>query len=275
MKTIVAATNFSEDSFNAVKYAADMACVTGTDLLMVHICPYPVVVTEAPAAFYGIEELVANAEQEMRLLKEKIAARSGDRIKITTLVKEGDIIEGIDEACASVNTYVVVIGRSDKSEFQRFLLGSKTVSATRQLSWPLVTVPAGVHFGGIRNIGVACDFRHVIETLPANEIKSIIKEYGAKLHVLHVSHETADAFSSRTIEESGWFQDLLGELHPQYHFINGDDTEAGIIDFADKNELDMLIVIPKKHDLVGKVFKHSHSRQLVLHAHVPIMAIHE
>jgi nucleotide-binding universal stress UspA family protein len=275
MKTIVAATNFSEDSVNAVRYAADMACVTGTDLLLVHVCPYPVVITEAPSAFYSVEEMVQNAEREIRLLKEKMQAGTGERISITTLVKEGDIVDGIDEACASVNTYLVVIGRSEKSEFRRFLQGTKTGTALKQLSWPLVTVPQGVLFAGIRNIGVACDFREVTETLPADEIKCMVKTFGAALHVLHVSHAAADTFSSRTVKESGWFHELMADAHPQYHFIYGDNTEAGIIEFADKNKIDMLIVIPKKHDLMGKVFKHSHSRALVLHAHTPVMAIHE
>jgi nucleotide-binding universal stress UspA family protein len=275
MKTIVAPTDFSKDSVNAVNYAADMACITGTDLLLVHVCPYPVAVNEVQVAFYNMDEMMAEAQRQLDQLKDKMIMRTGERIRVSTMVKQGDIIEGIKECCLGANTYAVVMGRSEMGKFERFLLGTRTVSAMKHLSWPLIAVPPMARFEGIRNIGIACDFREVIETLPVEEIKSIVKEMKANLHVLHVSAETGDSFSSRTIEESGWFQDLLGDLQPRYHFIKGNVAEADIIDFADKHHLDLLIIIPKKHDLVGRIFGHSHSRQLVLHAHVPVMAIHE
>lgn len=275
MKTIVTPTDFSAISLNAVNYAADLACVICTDLSLIHVCPIPLALSEVPVPAYSITELVADAGEQMKLLKEKIMYRTGERIKINTEVKQGDVVSGIDDYCASVNPYAVVMGTESAGVLERFLHGGKTISAMRKLSWPLIVVPPDVKFASLRKIGLACDLKKVAETIPVKEIKSLVKEFQAEFHVLHVSTESGNSFRDETVKESGWLQDILGELNPQYHFINDTDIEKAVNEFAEKNNLDLLIVIPKKHNLISKIFKHSHSKRLVLHTHVPVMAIHE
>ncbi len=276
MKTIIAPTDFSAASLNAVNYAADMACVIGTGLSLLHVCPIPVSFTDVPAPAYSTAELVANAEEQMKVLAENILHRTKDRIKITTGVKQGDVVLGIDELCHNVNPYAVVMATESNSVFERFLFGGKTINAVRQLAWPLIVVPPTVQFTSIKKIGLACDLKNVIDTIPIKEIKDLVKEFNAQLHVLHANSQADGALTAQTVEESGWLQEILGDLNPEYHFIKGgDDIEKSINDFAEKNNLDLLIVIPKKHSLINKIFQHSHAKQLVLHAHIPVMAIHE
>jgi len=274
MKTIVAATDFSDASLDAVNYAADLACLIQTDLLIVHVCAFPVVITAIPS-YFTMEERLANAADQIEKLKDAVMARTKGMLKITTVVKQGDITEQINECCISQKTYAIVMGRTDMSVFERFILGSRTVAAVKKLAYPVITVPAGVQLQTIKNVGIACDFRNIIETLPVQEIKALFRELKATLHVLHVSNAADDAFSSRTIEQSAWFQELLGELTPRYHFIKAPDADRAIIELTGKLQLDLLIIIPKKHDMADNLFTHSHSRQLVLHAHVPVMSIHD
>jgi nucleotide-binding universal stress UspA family protein len=276
MKTIIAPTDFSAASLNAVNYAADMACVIGTNLSLLHVCPIPVSLSDVPSPAYSTAELVADAEEQMKLIKENILYRTKDSLKITTAIKQGDVVLAIDEHCHTINPYAVVMATESNAAFERFLFGGKTINAVRQLAWPLIVVPPNVKFTSLKKIGLACDLKNVIDTIPVKEIKNLVKEFHARLHVLHASSEVDGALTAETVEETGWLQEILGELNPEYHFIKGgDDIEQSINDFAEKNNLDLLIVIPKKHNLISKIFKHSHAKQLVLHAHVPVMAIHE
>ena len=275
MKTIVVPVDFTQGSLNGLNYAADLASAIGGNLLMLHVCPLPTVLTDTPVVPYNLEELVEDAERKLASLKEKIRERTGDSIKITTMVKEGDLMANLEESCSSASTYAVVMGRNNASASDRLLFGSSVVRGLKKLGVALIIVPPGSLFSGIRNIGVASDFREVIDTLPSDEIKRIVNALKANLHVLHVSKDSADALNAGTIEESGWFQDLLGDLKPVYHFIRGANVDQEIIKYADEHKLDLLIVIPKKHGLLEKIIEHSHSKQLVLHAHVPVLAIQQ
>lgn len=275
MKTIVVPVDFSTISLNAANYAADMSCVLGTNLALLYVCPLPVILSEVPVQPISMEEMIANGEKEISALKEKLEARVGDRIKIFTQVEEGDTVAGIDAYCKSIRPYAVVMGSESLGAIERALMGGKTIDAMKKLHWPLLVIPPNVKFASIRKIGLACDFRKVVETIPVKEIKNLVREFNAELHVLHVSHHPGDTFSAQTIEESEWVAEMLGELNPKYDFIRDSDIEKGIADFAEKNNLDLLITIPKKHSLASQLFQHSHSTRLVLHTHVPVLAIHE
>jgi hypothetical protein len=69
-------------------------------------------------------------------------------------------------------------------------------------------------------------------------------------------------------------QTLLGELNPTYHFIEEEDIEAGINRFAEENNLDLLITIPKKHRFIEDIFKRSSTKHLLKGARVPVVGMH-
>ncbi len=277
MKTIVAATDFSAISLNAAFYAADMACVVNTDLTLIHVCPFPIALTvgEVATPVYSIDEMLEDAEEKLKELKESINGKIGSGITIHTEVRQGDVVTQIREYCLTQDIYALVMGAESGSAWERMFFGAKAISALRQFTWPLIIVPPDMKFKTLRKIGLACDFRKVIETLPLKEIRGLIEKFHAELHVLHVSMESGDSFDVETVEESGWLQDMIGDLKPRYHFLKGKEIEKVLVEFSETLQLDLLIVIPKKHSLLNKLFQHSHSKKLVLQSHVPVMAIHE
>lgn len=275
MKSIIAPTDFSAISVNAVLYAADMACATGNSLVLLHVCPPPLVFSEIPASSYPAERTFAEAEQQIEELKESLSIRTGGHIPIITEIRQGNVVDEIGEYCSAHPAYAVVMGAERAGMLERILEGGKTITAINQLSWPLIIIPPEAKFTSIRKIGLACDFRKVVETIPTREIHDLATKFHAELHVLHVSNETGATFSPVTIEESAWLQDIIGDLKPVYHFINGTEIEKEVTAFAHTHNLDMLIVIPKRHNLVERIFGHSHSKRMALHSHIPVLSIHE
>ena len=139
--------------------------------------------------------------------------------------------------------------------------------------WPLITVSPEAKFSSIKNIGLACDFNKVIDTIPADEIKKLVEDFHAKLHILNTGRQKT--YNPEIVFESGMLRELLKDVQAEYHFIPGDDKDQAIIDFAEKNHIDLLVVLPKRHGLFDKLVHKSHSKQLVLHSHVPVMALHK
>lgn len=275
MKTIVVPTDFSDISLNAVKYAADMACTLNTSLSLLHVVGIPKNFLESSPPIYSVSEVVEAAEKELKLLKIEMHVRTHNKIDISIKTIIGEVVSTIDDHCATLNTYAIVMGAEASGSVERILFGGKTVSSLRRLSYPLIVVPDKVEFGGLKKIGLACDFKDVMDSLPIKEIRSLLKATAAELYVLHVSPDNEDSFSKDIDEEALWLQDLIGVFNPKYRFIEGTDVEKEITEFADENKLDLLIVIPKRHNLISKLFHRSHSKQLVLQSHVPVMAIHE
>jgi hypothetical protein len=167
------------------------------------------------------------------------------------------------------------MGAQGAGALERLLWGSNTLSAMKKLSRPLIIVPPDAKFTSIKKIGFACDLKHVAETAPVEEIEDLVKRFGAELHVVHVNTEGGQVYGPEIIDESTLLHEMLDELHPVYHFLNDVNIEVGLSEYAERNKLDLLIVVPKRHSVIDKLFHKSHSKQLVLHTNVPVMSVHE
>jgi nucleotide-binding universal stress UspA family protein len=275
MKTILAPTDFSEVSLNAVNYAAQMAGILGINLTLLYVCPVTLTFTDVPPASFYIEESILNAEKQLIELKAKILKDAVKKVSIKTKVLTGDVVSGIINLCDVIDTYAVVMGADSDNAIDRFLFGGNTIEAIKSLSWPLIIVPSKVHFGRLHKIGLACDFRDVACTVPVNEIIKLVKEFNSELHILHVQTDGRKASDLETANATRWLHNELGALNPKYHFMLSDKIEKSINDFADKNKLEMLIITPKKHGIFNKILKSSKSKNIVLQAHIPVLSIHE
>lgn len=274
MKVIVAPTDFSINSQNAVIYAADMAGALKTELSIIHVYKIPVTLTEISVQQYDAKEIISDAEDKMKKLKKRIATLTKRQITINTELMEGNVTENIEAYCNSVNTSAIVMGSEPESGFERFLFGERTIASMKKFYWPVFIIPRDSTFHGFKKIGLAYDFKEVI-SVPVDEIKNLVTTFNAEFHVLFVNNKSPRLFDAYISEQSGWVHQMFGELDPKYDFIKSEKVDEKITAYAEKNELDLLIIIPEKHDFLCRIFKHSHAKRIVLHTHTPIMTIHE
>src|SRR5688572_13745632 len=99
---IVAPTDFSGVSLNAVNYAADMACMLRVNLILLHVYAVPVAVSEIPVPVLDLNELETDAVRNLNALKEKLLARTGGRIAIHTVVRPGNVLTEIISYCSII-----------------------------------------------------------------------------------------------------------------------------------------------------------------------------
>jgi len=81
--------------------------------------------------------------------------------------------------------------------------------------------------------------------------------------------------SDEKIKESQQVSELLYDLKPAYQTIISGDITNGINWFADKEKIDWMVMIPKKHNLVEKVFGRSQTKELLHHTHLPVLCSNE
>ena len=275
MKQIIVPTDFSASATSAMNYAVEMAKHIGASIHLYHVYQVPVAVSDVPVVIVSVEELKKNAVEQLNYLKKGLEHVNADNpVTITTETVMGNTVDELEELCKRTKPFMVVMGSRGSTGMERILFGSTTLTAIKHLTCPVTVVPPGSSFKGIKKIGFACDFKKVVETTPTQYIKQMMKEFGATLHVLNVDYENKQ-FRPEVPEESLFLHTLLGDLDPQYHFIQNRDIEDGINKFAEENNLDLLITIPKKHTLLEALFRKSSTRQLVFESHVPVMCIHE
>lgn len=275
MKTIIVATDFSPAALNATNYAADMALAIKANLLLFHVYQLPLSVSDTPIVLLSVEELKESAETKLAQLKKDLGHITSDKVEIATESRMGNLSDELEDLCNSHKPFAVVMGTKGHSAMERALFGSNTLSVIKHLTWPVICVPLGKEYGtGIKRVGLACDFDAVKETTPIAAIKGFVKDFGAEMHVLNVDYENRH-FKPDTPLQSELLHKALEEFTPTYHYIENRDIEDGINEFAETNNLDLVITIPKKHKRIADLFKRSSTKQLVFESHVPVMCVHE
>jgi nucleotide-binding universal stress UspA family protein len=274
MKAIIVPTDFSTISNNAMDYAVGLAKETGSSLLLFHAYQVPVSMTDVPIVLVSVEELQKNAETKMADVKKSLEQTTAGSVKIYAETKLGDTVDELEDLCNRIKPFAVVMGTKGATGLERVFFGSTTLTTIKHLSWPVIVVPPDKKYSAIKKIGFACDFREVVETTPAHFIRDFVKEFNAEIHVLNVDSKNAH-FKPETPEQSVLLHTMLEDLNPKYDFIEDENIEAGIEKFAEKNNLDLIITIPKKHKLLEGLFRKSHTKDLVFHSHLPIMCVHE
>jgi len=272
MKTILVATDFSSAALNATNYAADMALAINADLVLLHIYQIPVNYIEMPVAV-NEEYMQQHAEKNINKIKEQLTRKTSGKLNIETEVRMGILFPELKNVCERIKPYTVIIGSQGTTAAERLFFGSHAVYAMTHLMWPLITVPPEANFSSIKKIGLACDFDKVMDTTLINEIKMLVKDFNAELHILNTGKK--DVFKPEVVFESSLLLEILKALKPDYHFITNENTDESIMDFAEKNHIDLLVVFPKRHGLLDNLIHKSHTKRLVLQSHVPVMALHQ
>ena len=110
MKTILAPTDFSMSSLNAVNYAADLALAIKAKLVLLHSIPFPVAVSEISVPGEFIDNMTESGQRDMDELYEKIKSRTNDQLSVATVVSIGTVEQEIEILSSKERPLAIVMG---------------------------------------------------------------------------------------------------------------------------------------------------------------------
>jgi nucleotide-binding universal stress UspA family protein len=261
MKTIVVPTDFSTSAQHATLYAAEIAKAINASVLLLHVYQIPVTMSEFPVLIVSGEELKNNADAGLQKAKEA-AEKAMPGVPFKTESKMGDIVDEIQDSCSKRDVIALVAGTKDMSGFERFLLGNTALTIAKNCNFPVITVQESAPIKIPKRIALAVDND---DKIPAEKIQAFIQLFGAQLHVVHV--ETEDKPSPIHLPDT-----LTGAA---YHSLKEDDVAKGIHNFVEQNSIDLVLILPHKHNLFERIFFKGHTSELISEMPVPVLCISE
>lgn len=273
MKTIVVPTDFTAVSSNAARYALELAEHLHTSVTLLHVYPIPMAFSDVPVPPQVFNALQTDAENFLDEVKMDLDTINHQHIEINTCARPGMFLTGLRECCEDLMPDAVVMSSHGRAGLERLVNGSETSATVTHLPWPLIIVPRGARFKAPKKIAIACDMVDVGTTVPLQLIKRLIRTFQADLHVLHIHRKKS--YAADVIDGTGDLQQMLADLHPSYHFLEGKDVTETVLEFVEKNEIDLLMAFPKKHNLLESIFFKSQSKLMAKETVVPFMTVHE
>lgn len=272
MKNIIVPVDFSPTATNAAEFACNLAAFYGAEVWLYHAYEIPIALSEFAYPVLDIAEMQKAAEHELEVLREHIQSRLRTTIPLHVKAEMNVLQLGLNNFCDEIKPDLVVIGLSGKSSLTRLIVGSNTIRTINDLKYPLLIIPPRAEFIPVRKIGFACDYREIGEKTPVALLKKIVNDFHAELHVLNINKHHSSGVS---LAETYQIDELLKGVKAEYHSVEATEVTEGINWFIDKEKLDWIMMIPKKHRLLDKIFKRSHTTEMVFHTHTPVLCIHE
>lgn len=275
-KRILVPTDFSTAAENALMAAIFLADALKSHIELVHFY-HQLVPTDAigqpvavPAAWdYDAEENAA--KEKLAQIKHQVNLRFPN-VKVTTRVQLGFLGDTLPKVSHFEAIDLIVCGTHGTDKFGELLLGTNTTSVVQHSSIPVLVVPSQASLNQFKNIVLATDFQfedvHVLA-----ETARMVEEMKSLIQVVHMSGNT-----SENVDTLEWFKEMA-ENRTEYPFITYCNLEKeanfeNLDRFLQEQKADMVVMTTKGKNLFERLTKGSLTREMVCHAHTPVLIYH-
>jgi nucleotide-binding universal stress UspA family protein len=261
MKTVIVPVDFSETSVNAAKYAVKfLTGIYGAEMILYHV--------------YDEDNAGSESHQKLQHLNEKL--REISIIKTEILAEKGDnLITPLEKLAMKLEADLVIMGITGRSPIGQSLIGSNTLRMVERNICPVLIIPPGKVYSEVKEIMLASDYSNLEMSIPAKQIKNIVSRLHPNLHIMNTSEEHYVALTEEYKEGKAELAALFEEFRPHFHFLNLDNLQEAINQFAINYKIDIIILVHREESLFSRIFGKSNTKKLAYFSTVPILAVHE
>jgi len=252
MKTILIPTDFSEDAKHACKYGAALAKDMKAEKIILYNAYSLPIASEMTWALMESDTLKRASYEGVNAEKRLMATYTDPSIEIEAISEFGFMAEQIDQLAKDKNVDLVIMGIADSNKLEQALIGSNALTIIHNTNIPVLVVPPNAEWQHVDQIAWACDYKEIEKTAPIDAIKDVLRQTGAKLHVVHneTNHKNYDP---ELVKEDVFVHDVFKTEAPEYALLEGEDMAKNIDGYVKKSRYSMAYFNPERAWLVGEL----------------------
>ncbi|MBL6448772.1 universal stress protein [Fulvivirga sp. 29W222] len=236
MRRILVPTDFSEPSMEAFKMALSIAAINNSEVIVFHAIYIP-----GGAHLSYDPLLLAEFEKDTEKEFEKMKKLSENYKKLHFEMVYDDVLSAVTHMTKKKKIDLVVMGTTGISRVQEMIIGSNTEKIVRNSNVPVMAIHEAIEADTIKNILLPTNLSLKL-TKFIHKVKEVQEFFDATLNILLVNTPSlfnSDAEASSALEE---FVKHYKINNYALHFRNYRSEEKGIIDFANNEPMDMVVI---------------------------------
>ncbi len=265
MKRILVPTDFSANAEKALNYAVQIAKISKAELFLVHA-----------AEAYQVDEDITTSKEKLSLITKSIS--ESEQINCTAGIVADSSVNGILEAISEYQASLVVMGTVGSTGFNERIFGSRTAVVIGKSPVPVLAIPLLSEWKVPKKILVAINNFELSDKL-LRPVITLATVFNSSIQVT-VFTDTDDDFvedfalNERKIID---FRDGLKEKYPELEIhavhLAGLHFRKSLQQWIDDNNIDVLVMLTHKRNLIGSVFNSSMTKKMSYHTNIPLLAI--
>ncbi len=276
MKKVLLPTDFSENAYNAIRYAVQLFKETETQFYLVHAYIPPVYQTEyllqSPAQF-GLGDIIReNAVEKCEAVKTRIE-KEFDNPKHRFIIKVAfnNLVDELLETQENEKADLIIMGTQGATGAKEILFGTNTTQVIRNATCPVIAVPSEFKYTQPKYILFPTDYEIDYEKGQLRQLVDISENHGSSIDVIHVS--SGYDLSEDQLRNKQKLEGILATGHPFFNDLPDQGVIEAINQFKSKKEMDLLVMIRNKHSFFERLFIEPVIKKIGFHIDIPFMVL--
>lgn len=243
MKKIIYTTDYSENSIAALKYAANLGKVMGTDVIVLHVYDPSEQDKEKNARKKHQEKLT-------HFCKDHLGEQFSSSLISVAAIKGNNAPRAILEFVRDLDVSMIVMGACGTSTLKEMFVGSTTKEMTAISPFPVVAVPANHKLFEVKEMMFPSTLEGKdIENL--QELIKILSPIKPEIRVVHVTHKEQEEAEDVLTEFRKKAQDKLSYDHLEYKLIHSPKVYEALKQEIEESKPDMVVIreYPDKNEV--------------------------
>ena len=278
MHNILLPTDFSENAWNAIKFALN--------LFKDQDCTFYILHTYTPA-FYrmdyliggpsfsaipdvGVERALAGLEKTKADIQKGFA---NARHSFKTLSAFNMLTDEINEVSEQKNIDMVIMGTKGATGAKEIFLGTNAVYVIRKSMVPVLVVPEGVHSRQINKILFPTDYWSKYKKDEFSVLTELAKMCRAEVTVLHVKEEYD--LSEKQLDNKDHLDENLGSVAHKFDELKGGLMPDAIMKYIAEDSFDILAMMNRRHSMLEQLLWPQNVERIGFQVKIPFLVIRD
>ncbi len=278
MKTILYATDYSENSVAALHFSYALSKKLNAELMALHVFELPLILASTVSNTYSRKEVRAFADHRKKLISfcTEHLQNEADALNITWKIDQGKpASDGIIENAKDLNVDLIIVGTKGGSPLRKVLLGSNTTALIDSAPCPVLAVPQDADFQGIKKMVYATDFEGV-DIFTIEKMVELAKPFEADVHLVHILSKETDSGE----DQMEWFKGVLrhkvGYEKMRFDLRYGEDVFDTLQNYIGEIEPDVVAMLEREgHSLIKSLTHRNLVKRVKNEGDVPLLIYHK
>lgn len=263
MKKILVPTDFSDNAYQALRYAVRLANHSGAAITLYHVFRS------------GLSERMdgyvrQSAEEQIDELIQRVQSSLEGGASVNGAVIQGEPVDSILNRSAHQSYDLVVMGTEGETGIKGFLVGSVTLEVIRQTVQPVLAIPVNAKLTLPQRLIFALDDQGISSTQVLTPLRKIAAVFDAEVKIFHQSKEVKTVVPDLLVDEA-----LDGLRHSFHQEASSEEVWESILQYTLYQKGDLLCLIRRERGFLERLFHHSVTREELSSSPVPLLILHD
>jgi len=280
MKSILLPTDFSENSWNAIRYALHFFEKSNCHFYLLHVnrlsnlASVDTSYITTPEAIEKVQTIFAKKQLREFLKRISKELPHNKKHRFYTLTDYNFFIESIRNQVQEKSIDMIVMGTKGASGIKKFIIGSNTGDVITKVSCTTLVVPENAKYTSIKEIAFPTDLALSYHIQTLQPISEVLDEFCSFLRILHINKRKENLNRDQQ-KYKELLEDYFNGYKHSFHFLTNDKIEDAVQCFVESRDIDLIAMVAKNLNYFQRILFMPTVEEISYHTDVPFLVLHE